>query len=89
MGDAYATTPVNSSAKLNVKRGASLTGTFGKLDMISDGLLVLNRLFPGVVEDGLWRTSFAPVFTASAWLVALGLMYFSIGYAKFAKGDAR
>lgn len=66
-----------------------IVALFSRLDMISDGLLVLNRLFPGVVEDGLWRTSFAPVFTASAWLVALGLMYFSIGYAKFAKGDAR
>ena len=60
-----------------------------KVGLVSDKLLVVNRLFPGAVEDGLWRTSFAPVATASAWLLALGLMYFSVGYAKFAKGDAR
>ena len=66
-----------------------IAALLSEIGVLLEKLLVLNRLCPGVVEDGLWRTSFVPVATASAWLVALGLMYFSIGYAMFAKGDAR
>ncbi len=52
-------------------------------------LLILNRLFPGAVEDGLWRASFVPVACTTVWIVMLGLFYFSIGYAFFDRRDAR
>lgn len=47
------------------------------------------RLFPSAVESSLWRASFAPVAGASLWLVLLGLLYLTAGYAFFARGDAR
>jgi hypothetical protein len=50
---------------------------------------VLERLFPSAAENGLWRASFLPVACASVWLLFLGLLYFSAGYAKLARGDAR
>ena len=56
---------------------------------VCEKLLFLDRLFPGVLEDGLWRSSFLPVASSAVWLVMVGLMYFSAGYARFAKGDAR
>lgn len=56
---------------------------------VCEKLLFLDRLFPGVLEDGLWRSSFLPVASSVVWLVMVGLMYFSAGYARFAKGDAR
>lgn len=52
-------------------------------------LELLERFCPGVVEDGLWRASFVPVASSSVWLVMLGLLYFSVGYAYFAGRDAR
>jgi len=52
-------------------------------------LLVLRDFFPSAVEDGLWRTSFVPVATSAAWLLALGLLYLSVGIAVFARRDVR
>lgn len=50
---------------------------------------VLAYLFPGVAEDGLWRAAPAAVTAASLWLLALGMLYLSIGMASFARRDAR
>ena len=47
------------------------------------------RLFPGGVDDALWRTAFPPVAAAAVWLLALGLLYLSAGAAVFARRDAR
>ena len=52
-------------------------------------LQVLKSLFPSVVEDALWRASFAPVAAGAAWLVALGLMWLSFGHMVFAGRDVR
>lgn len=52
-------------------------------------LSIADRLFPSAAENGLWRASFSPAACASVWLLFLGLLYFSAGYAKFARGDAR
>ncbi len=49
----------------------------------------LVRLFPSSLTDGLWRTSFLPVATSVIWLLMLGLLYFLLGYAFFARRDAR
>ena len=46
-------------------------------------------LFPSTVEKSLWRSSFIPVATATAWLLMLGLCYLSAGYAYFSRRDAR
>ena len=46
-------------------------------------------LFPSTVEKSLWRSSFVPVATATAWLLMLGLCYLSAGYAFFSRRDAR
>ena len=46
-------------------------------------------LFPSTVEKSLWRSSFIPVATATAWLLMLGLCYLSAGYAFFSRRDAR
>ena len=46
-------------------------------------------LFPSTVEKSLWRSSFAPVATATVWLLMLGLCYLSAGYAYFSRRDAR
>lgn len=46
-------------------------------------------LFPSTVEKSLWRSSFVPVATATAWLLMLGLCYLSAGYAYFSRRDAR
>lgn len=50
---------------------------------------VLVLLFPSSAEDALWRASVAPVARASLWLVFLGLLYLTAGYAFFARRDAR
>jgi ABC-type transport system involved in multi-copper enzyme maturation permease subunit len=50
---------------------------------------VLTLLFPSVMEDALWRASFAPVAAGAAWLVALGLMWLSFGHMVFARRDVR
>ena len=49
----------------------------------------LEILFPSTVKHSLWRTSFVPVATATAWLLMLGLCYLSAGYAFFSRRDAR
>lgn len=49
----------------------------------------LNTLFPATAEHSLWRASFKPVGCAATWLLALGLMYLTAGYAFFARRDAR
>ena len=49
----------------------------------------LEILFPSTVKDSLWRSSFTPVATATAWLLMLGLCYLSAGYAYFSRRDAR
>lgn len=59
------------------------------LERFGSRVLALGRLFPSSVEGSLWRTSFAPVASASAWLVILGLLYLTAGYAFFARRDAR
>ena len=46
-------------------------------------------LFPSTVEKSLWRSSFIPVATATAWLLMLGLCYLSAGYAYFSRRGAR
>ena len=52
-------------------------------------LQVLRLLFPSVVEDALWRASFAPVAAGAAWLAAVGLMWLSFGHMVFARRDVR
>ena len=52
-------------------------------------LQVLKLLFPSVMEDALWRASFAPVAAGAAWLVAIGLMWLSLGHVAFAGRDVR
>lgn len=52
-------------------------------------LTILERLCPGAVETGLWRSATLPVASAALWLIALGLFYFMLGYAWFAGRDAR
>ena len=52
-------------------------------------LTVLTRLFPSSVEGPLWRSSFLPVAASAVWLVMLGLLYLSLGYARFARRDVR
>ena len=52
-------------------------------------LQVLRLLFPSVMEDALWRASFAPVAAGAAWLVAIGLMWLSFGHMVFAGRDVR
>jgi len=49
----------------------------------------LELVFPVSAEHSLWRASFRPVGGAALWLLALGLMYLSAGYAFFARRDAR
>ena len=49
----------------------------------------LRLVFPGGVEDALWRSSLEPVASAALWLAALGLMYLSAGVAVFVRRDAR
>ncbi len=49
----------------------------------------LASLFPSSAESSLWRSSFAPVATASAWLLMLGLCYLSAGFVYFDRRDAR
>lgn len=49
----------------------------------------LTRLFPGGVEDALWRSSAEPVASAALWLVMLGALYLSVGIAVFVRRDAR
>lgn len=52
-------------------------------------LQVLKLLLPSVMEDALWRASFAPVAAGAAWLVAIGLMWLSLGHVAFAGRDVR
>lgn len=52
-------------------------------------LQVLNALFPSVVEDALWRASLFPVAAGAVWLVALGLLWLSLGHLVFAGRDVR
>ncbi len=64
------------------------------LSALADGplvgkLQVLTILFPSAAEDNLWRASFMPVATSALWLLMLGLLYLSVGYAFFARRDVR
>jgi ABC-type transport system involved in multi-copper enzyme maturation permease subunit len=56
---------------------------------ISSKLTILSRLFPSSVDGALWRASFLPVATGAIWLIMLGLLYLSIGYAWFERRDVR
>ena len=67
----------------------SLLRVLDDSDGFAGSLVILRQLFPSAVEDGLWRASFLPVATSAAWLVSLGLLYLSAGYAYFARRDAR
>ena len=49
----------------------------------------LNPLFPSVAADALWRSSLEPVACSACWLLLLGLFYLTLGYAYFARRDAR
>lgn len=66
-----------------------LLGLVARFTEWGDRLLVLRDLFPAAVEGGLWRTSLAPVATSAVWLLALGLLYLSVGMAVFARRDVR
>ena len=59
------------------------------LKNFAGGYPALRLIFPGGVEDALWRSSLEPVAYAALWLAALGLMYLSVGAAVFARRDAR
>ncbi len=66
----------------------------GAIRLLAKGQLLgklqtLSMLFPSTMSDSLWRTSFLPVATAALWLVMLGLMWMSVGYAFFAGRDVR
>lgn len=50
---------------------------------------VLVRLFPSAHEDGLWHMTAWPMANSALWLLALGLLYLSAGYAVFVRRDAR
>lgn len=50
---------------------------------------VLTMLFPSAVSSSLWRSSFAPVADAAAWLLMIGLLWLSVGHAFFARRDVR
>jgi hypothetical protein len=67
----------------------SLLRVLDDSDGFAGSLVILRQLFPSAVEDGLWRASFLPVAASAAWLVSLGLLYLSAGYAYFARRDAR
>ena len=62
---------------------------FAARNAVSGKLSVLVNLFPSAVEDALWRASFAPVAAAGVWLLALGLLYLSVGHGCFARRDVR
>ena len=50
---------------------------------------LVNNLFPTQITDALWRTTWEPVTWAVLWSFALGLLYLTVGYAFFARKDAR
>ncbi len=52
-------------------------------------LQVLKMLFPSVMEDSLWRASFAPVADAALWLAFIGLSWLSLGHLVFVRRDVR
>ena len=52
-------------------------------------LQVLKMLFPSVMEDSLWRASFAPVADAALWLSLIGLSWLSLGHLVFVGRDVR
>ena len=47
-----------------------------------------DALVPSSAEMSLWRSSFVPLFTGGAHLLALGLAYLMLGHAVFARRDA-
>jgi ABC-type transport system involved in multi-copper enzyme maturation permease subunit len=59
------------------------------IERYAENFSTLVRLFPGGVEDALWRSSPEPVAVAALWLLALGLMYLAAGAAVFIRRDAR
>lgn len=52
-------------------------------------LTVLMHLFPSAAEDALWRASSLSVALAGLWLLALGLLYLSVGHWVFVRRDVR
>jgi ABC-type transport system involved in multi-copper enzyme maturation permease subunit len=58
----------------------------GKLDW--PWLCHFDALVPSSAEMSLWRSSFVPLFTGGAHLLALGLAYLMLGHAVFARRDA-
>lgn len=67
----------------------AFTAAGAALSHFGERFAVLTMLLPSGVEHSLWRASFAPVASASVWLVVLGLLYLTAGYAVFARSDAR
>ena len=67
----------------------AFTVASASLAYFGERFAVLSRLFPSGVDASLWRASFAPVAGTSLWLLMLGMLYLSAGYALFARGDAR
>ena len=49
----------------------------------------LDLLHPSSWKEGLWRASPAPLGASAAFLLMLGLLYHLLGYATFARRDAR
>lgn len=83
---------VKSGAKatsLGVSALVAFSAASASLSHFGERFAPLARLFPSGVEHSLWRASFTPVAYASAWLLLLGLMYLTAGYAFFARRDAR
>lgn len=58
-------------------------------DTAPAALSFLLRLDPGTFEEGLWRATELPVALSAANLLMLGLLFLSLGYATFARRDAR
>ena len=77
------------ATSIGVAALVAFTAAASSLSRFGERFSVLARLFPSGVENSLWRASFAPVACASAWLLALGLLYLTAGYAFFAGRDAR
>lgn len=49
----------------------------------------IDLLHPASWKEGLWRTSLAPFGASAAFLAMLGFFYHMLGYATFARRDAR
>ena len=77
------------ATSLGVSALVAWSAASASLSLFGGRFAVLARLFPSAVDDALWRASFAPVASASLWLLFLGLLYLTAGYAVFARRDVR